>query len=348
MKKFLKCTLILMFCCFGVLLQRQIVFADSSDLAVADVSLYHYETKKEINDSSVYAALQMRLYENGVLVKTMRPLYSRENYAHIAMGQAERGYYSDEYYRFKDNKTYEVELVLPDGYELRKTETSYSRIYQVVKNRIRFVYDVNAKNAVEGEGGSECYVSYFVKTPSDPDKVEIEIPKRSYFLTYKKRTIALNATALGNQPLTYKSSNSKVVSVNNKGIVTVNRPGKATITVMTKRTGKYYGDSKTVEFKIYPKRATINKINSKNSSLIVSWKKDATVSGYKIDLASDISFRKNVKHFTVTKASQISKTIKKLKKGDYYFVRIYSYVNNPDKTVLNGSYSSTYKIRIEG
>lgn len=345
MKKFLKCTVILLLCCFGILLQRQIVFADFSNLAVADVSLYHYETKKEINNSSVYAALQMRLYENGVLVKTMRPLYSRENYAHIAMGQAERGYYSDEYYRFKDNKTYEVELVLPDGYELRKTDTPYSRIYQVVKNRIRFVYDVNTKNAVDE--GSECHVSYFVKTPSDPDKVEIEIPKRSYSLAYKKRTIALNATASGNQPLTYKSSNSKVVSVSSKGIVTVNRPGKATITVMSKGTGKYYGDSKTVEFKIYPKRAIINKIDSKNSSLMISWKKDTTVSGYKIDLASDISFKKNVKHFTVTKASQISKTIKKLKKGDYYFVRIYSYVNTPHKTILNGSYSNTYRIRIK-
>lgn len=349
MKKILRCSfLVLLLGMFSILFQSRTVSADATGCLNAYVKLFNYATEKEIVQADFYASLQLRLYENGIPVKTMKPLYGNTNYTDFLVGEVDMGYDFGNYL-FKDNKTYETELILPEGYEIRNTVLSASEMYQTAGNRIRFTYNAELKDSLMSPGAGGGYgVSYYIKAPNDPEKLKIQLPKTSYSFVYAKKTVSLNATVTDNQPLTYKSDNSKVASVNSKGIVTVKRPGKAKITVTSKTSEKYVGDSKTVKFTIYPKKASIKKLDSpKNSTLKISWKKDSMVSGYELYLATDINFKKNVKHFIITDSSVTSKTIGKLLRGKYYYIKLRSYVNTSDVLPVRGSYSSTYRIKIK-
>ena len=88
-------------------------------------------------------------------------------------------------------------------------------------------------------------------------------------------------------------------------------PGKATVTISGK--GKFYG-TKTLTFKIVPKKASISKVrSSKKKTLKVSWKKDTKATGYQVVVAQNKKFTKGKKSATIKKNKTTSKTFKKLK-----------------------------------
>jgi len=82
----------------------------------------------------------------------------------------------------------------------------------------------------------------------------------------------------------------------------------------------------------------------KGKKLLVKWAKDTTVDGYEVQLSLKKNFNKIAKKTTVKGGSKASVTIKKLKKGKKYSVRIRSY-----KTV-NGEkiYSDWSKVKTSG
>lgn len=85
--------------------------------------------------------------------------------------------------------------------------------------------------------------------------------------------------------------------------------------------------SKTVTSTITTKKATIKKLTPKKKALKVTWKKVSGAQGYEIKLATNKKFTKNKKTVKVKKGSVTSKTIKKLKSGKKYYVKIRAYKN---------------------
>ena len=59
--------------------------------------------------------------------------------------------------------------------------------------------------------------------------------------------------------------------------------------------------------------------------MYAKWKKDASVTGYQVVIATNSSFTKNKMTVTITKNSPVSYKFTKLKKGIKYYIKIRSY-----------------------
>lgn len=106
-----------------------------------------------------------------------------------------------------------------------------------------------------------------------------------------------------------------------------------------------YSDSKTLSFKILPKKKGALTVKSaKKSQASVSWAKDNAVSGYYIQYSKDSSFRDGVKKVSVNKKN--ATTTKGLQSKRTYYVRVASYKKVGGKTYV-GKYSAAKKIRIK-
>lgn len=98
--------------------------------------------------------------------------------------------------------------------------------------------------------------------------------------------------------------------------------GVATITITGKST--FYG-TQTVEFKIKPRQMTTVKAKKKSDdSILLSWKKDNSISGYQIYRSTAIN-GKYKKLATITKQSTTTYRNTKLTNGQCYYYKIRSY-----------------------
>lgn len=114
-------------------------------------------------------------------------------------------------------------------------------------------------------------------------------------------------------------------------------PGMATITI--KGNGNYTG-TKSVTFKIIPKKAAVSKLTStKKAVLKVTWKKDTKATGYQVVIAKNKTFTSGRKTATITKNKTTSKTFTKLTKGKKYYAKVRAYKNISGKKVY-GAYSA--------
>ncbi len=86
--------------------------------------------------------------------------------------------------------------------------------------------------------------------------------------------------------------------------------------------------------------------NNKKKAIVVKWKKTAGVNGYEVQYSTNRKFKKNVKTKTVKSAKKTSLSIKKLKKGKTYYVRIRGYSLAASKKII-GSWSKVKKIKIK-
>ncbi|MBR1752455.1 MAG: leucine-rich repeat protein [Ruminococcus sp.] len=112
--------------------------------------------------------------------------------------------------------------------------------------------------------------------------------------------------------------------------------GKATVTIKGK--GAYTGTvSKT--FKINPKKTSVKKATSpKTGQLKITYKKVKGVTGYQVTYSTSKKFTKSTtKTATLNGVSKLSKTIKKLKSGKKYYLKVRAY-----KTVSGKKYYSKY------
>lgn len=146
-------------------------------------------------------------------------------------------------------------------------------------------------------------------------------------------------------PITYTSSNSAVASAAN-GMVTVGRCGEAVITLKCGG-GNYTSSVKSVTVRVTPKKNVISKVkNTKGKKLVVTWKKQSEATGYVIECSTRKDFKKGVKKVTVKKNKTKTATIKKLKKGKKYYVRIRAYTKANGRTIY-GSYSKILKVKVK-
>lgn len=149
----------------------------------------------------------------------------------------------------------------------------------------------------------------------------------------------------------WSSSDTSVATVTSDGKVKGISAGKTKITV--KAGGKKASKEITVkgtDKKDASKNSASYKINKvtlkvKNKSIEVSWKKPSKkIMGYELQYSTDKNFKKNVKTINIKKSLQ-KKTIKKLKNGKTYYVRIRAvYKKNND--MKTASWSKTKKIKL--
>lgn len=154
--------------------------------------------------------------------------------------------------------------------------------------------------------------------------------------TYKKsvgQSFTLKPKAKGK--ITYKTGNKKVATVNSKGKVTVKGTGKATITVTAKATSTYSKCVKKITVYGVPKKPEMKKLTAGKKKFTVQWKKDKKADGYQVQYSTDKKFKKNVKSVNVSKKTTKA-TVKKLKKGKTYRVRIRSYKKINGKKYYSG------------
>jgi hypothetical protein len=146
--------------------------------------------------------------------------------------------------------------------------------------------------------------------------------------------------------LTYKSSNTKVATVNSKGKVKIKGTGKVTISITAKETSAYKKQTKKVTIYAVPGKRDIKKLSSGKKKLTVQWKKDNRSDGYQVQYSTDKKFKKNVKNVVIGKKQTTKQTIKKLKTGKKYYVRIRSYKKISGKKYY-GTWSSKKTVKVK-
>lgn len=172
------------------------------------------------------------------------------------------------------------------------------------------------------------------KKPGNADMKTQEITNISS--VYKRsvgQSFTLKPKAEGE--ITYQTSNQKVATVNSKGKVTVKGTGKATITVTAKATSTYSNCVKKITVYGVPKKPEMKKLTAGKKKFTVQWKKDKKADGYQVQYSTDKKFKKNVKSVNVSKKNTKA-TVKKLKKGKTYRVRMHSYKKINGKKYYSG------------
>lgn len=182
--------------------------------------------------------------------------------------------------------------------------------------------------------------------------VTVEVTKAANSITgvrnvskvYGSGTFTLTAKAKG--AITYKSSNTKVVTIDSKsGKVTLKGTGKATITITAAGNDNYKASTKKITVTVIPKKALITSLKAgEESKLTVTWTKDTKASGYVIQYSTSSNFSE-AKTVTVSNNAANNKTISKLKGGKTYYVRVRAYTK-AGTTNINGSWSAVKKVAI--
>ena len=112
--------------------------------------------------------------------------------------------------------------------------------------------------------------------------------------------------------------------------------------------GSYYSGSKTLKFKILPKKTSLSSVKGSKKALNVKWEKQSTqTNGYQLQYSKNSNF-KNAKTTTVTKNKTTSKKISKLSSKKKYYVRIRTYKNvkiNGKNTKLYSSWSGKKSVK---
>ena len=97
-----------------------------------------------------------------------------------------------------------------------------------------------------------------------------------------------------------------------------------------------------------PAKAKIASVrNNKSKSFVVIWKKIKEAKGYEVQYALNKKFTKSKKTKAITSASKVSLTVKKLKKGKTYYVRVRAYNNDSKGSKAYGKWSAVKKIKIK-
>ena len=165
--------------------------------------------------------------------------------------------------------------------------------------------------------------------------------RTSVKVTYTGKALKPAVTVKYGRATLEKNKNYTVKYYNNKNV------GKAKIVITgigVRHTGK-----KTVTFRINPKGTKLTQYSSGNKSMTLYWKKQVKkmskkrVTGYQIQLATDMKFTKNKKTVKVKGYKKKKKTVKKLKKNKRYYVRIRTYMKTK-----SGTYYSPWSKTVYG
>ncbi len=114
------------------------------------------------------------------------------------------------------------------------------------------------------------------------------------------------------------------------------KTGAARVTI----TGKSnFAGSRTVTFKIVPKKSSISRLRRGTRRFTASWKKHSGASGYELAYST-----RKTKGFKAVRTSAASKTVTKLRRGTRYYVKLRAYKTIAGKRYY-GAWSSIKQVR---
>ena len=212
------------------------------------------------------------------------------------------------------------------------------------------VATVSSTGVVKGVKAGTAVITANCGNATATCKVTVKAPyvkfAKKSAVVYKGKTATVKATLAGVSSVTYKSSNTKVATVNSKGKVKIKGTGKVTISITAKETSAYKKQTKKVTIYAVPGKRDIKKLSSGKKKLTVQWKKDNRSDGYQVQYSTDKKFKKNVKNVVIGKKQTTKQTIKKLKTGKKYYVRIRSYKKISGKKYY-GTWSSKKTVKVK-
>ncbi|MCF0133673.1 MAG: hypothetical protein HUJ72_07380 [Blautia sp.] len=151
----------------------------------------------------------------------------------------------------------------------------------------------------------------------------------------------------GNGLLTYSSSNPKAAVIDKYGKISLKSVGTTTITVNASAAANFNAAQIRIALHVLPPKTSFKKLSNPSSGkLYCKWKKISNISGYKVQIGVNKDFTGLQKTYKIKGASKLTGTIKKLKKNQYYYVRIRTYKN------LNGlqyrsDWSSPVRVKLK-
>lgn len=225
---------------------------------------------------------------------------------------------------------------------------SNSKYVSVSDGKVTIAKNFAGKAAITITAGNANYETVTKKITITVNKIADTITASDFIKTTapKARTFSIGAKRLGSGKLTY-SSNTKSVTVNKKGKVTIakNYVGTAAITIKAAASGIYKETRKKITVIVNPAATSVSNLkNSSSKTITVNWKKNPNVSGYQIQYAQKSNFS-GAKKVTAAKASFAGTRIAKLTKGKTYYVRVRTYKTIGKKKYYSG-WSSSRKIKI--
>lgn len=169
----------------------------------------------------------------------------------------------------------------------------------------------------------------------------------AYYNT-KARKITIEASAEDNAKLTYKTDSTKLTINKSTGTVSIPKKymGQVTITITSAETEYYLKTKKKITFKVAPTKTALSIAkNIKGKKITLKWKKVSVATGYQIQYSRSSKFASGNKFVNVTKKGIISRTLKNLKKGKKYYVRIRTY-KTIGKTQIYSGWSKSKKVKV--
>lgn len=232
---------------------------------------------------------------------------------------------------------------------------SYSKNYYAVKNETIYVrlYNYTSENEQATVKTGQTFTGNVTKADGSGDNVYYYTPSLSGQYTFKISSSdesvdpGLNIGVMKrNYMESLKSKDCTWVSGYGYRQVTVNlQAGKCYVIDASVGEDESYTLALTQKPSVPVSGVTAKKaVSKKAKKAIVKWKKVSGVNGYEVTYSLKKSF-KNAKTVNVS-AKKAKVTLKKLKKGKKYFVKIRAY-KNVEGTRYYGAYSKTLKVNVK-
>ena len=239
-----------------------------------------------------------------------------------------------------DGKVKEPAVTVMNGTKKLVNGTDYTVTYSNNKAAGTATVTITGKGMYSGTQTLNFTISGKAQT------VTTNYTKYSRYLTSDPFQLGAKATGDGTG-FTYTSSDPSVAKVTNNGIVVIEGTGIATITVATSGTSAYNPATKTVTVTVKPLKATPKLYSTAKGKLKVRVTKGIGVTKYQIRYGKAGSYKYTYITPTDNGYATQSKTIKGLRSGSKYYVKVRPYKLASDGvTKVWGNWSSVKSIRV--
>ncbi len=181
--------------------------------------------------------------------------------------------------------------------------------------------------------------------PSAAEKKTAVITASNMTKTANTSSFSLGAKTNSDGTLSYSSSNTKLLKVSKKGVVTLvkNATGKAKITIKAAETANYKAATKVITITVKAAKVSaldnvkgLKIVSKKAKKAVISWNKVSSAAGYEVQYGTNKSF-KGAKTQTTKK---LTLSLSKLKSGKKLYVRVRAYKTASGKKTYSNKWTT--------
>lgn len=210
---------------------------------------------------------------------------------------------------------------------------------------VKYTNNRNAGTAIASIAATGTYQGGLTASFTIKKAANIISSASAFTKVYGSKPFSLNAKNSANSSMSYRSGNKNIAVAGNSGRVTLTGPGKTVITVTSAASANYNAGTKRIALTVKPKQTTGVKVKKGKKRMTVRWKRDKKATGYQITYAQNKAFKKGKKNILISKSKTTKRTIRKLKSGKTYYVKVRTYKKSGN-TKIYGAYSKVRKVKI--